>query len=135
MSRLHAISQALGDVRSHMREELPREAVGLIWDDATTSELVNTGSDGEFKVTDEDLAQAVKEVSGDRELIAVYHSHPQGSIHPSLTDVNSMREQFSNGSTVPWLIVTEDSNSLWTLSPTFQSPIRILLPTPAPSHA
>lgn len=128
IEKWQGIGDGLVEARTHAAEEYPKEAVGLIWDDGTTTELINSGGEGEFNVTDEDLAQAIKEVSGDREIAAVYHSHPKGSLALSPTDMNSMAQQFQNGLEVPWLIVTPSSHALYTLPTPNSNPVRMLIP-------
>ena len=101
---------------AHMDYDAPNEAVGLLWDDGTTTRLTNQArSPSRFSVGRTQMAEALADVDPtEKILIGLYHSHPNGMIRPSLTDEMQMCEQAHMEITLPWLIVTPDhSLHIW----------------------
>lgn len=99
-----------GEMVAHMEEEAPIEAVGWLWDDGTTTRFVNQARSTErFAVGGTQMADALASVDpGEKALIGLYHSHPNGNRLPSAYDEEQIRLQFASGIPIPWLIVTPD---------------------------
>lgn len=94
----------------HMEKEAPIEAVGWLWDDGTITRFVNQArATDRFAIGQTQMAEALAANDPEeRLLIGLYHSHPNGTPHPSDTDTEQMRLQFVSGINFPWLIVTPD---------------------------
>lgn len=99
-----------------MESESPIEAVGLLWDDSSITRLTNQArSASRFSVGRTQMAEALAATDpNEKLLIGLYHSHPNGSIRPSLADELQMCEQAHMKIALPWLIVTPDhSLHIW----------------------
>lgn len=96
---------------THMLDELPDEAVGLLWSDGSVSRLINQArSPSRFSVSQPQLAEAMDKVSPDLLLVGLYHSHPGGKEILSAEDEDQLRLQFTAGIPIPWLIINPSGN-------------------------
>lgn len=95
---------------AHMEHDAPLEAVGWLWDDGTTTRFINQARSPErFAVGTTQMAEALAAVNPDeKNLIAIYHSHPNGNTAPSKYDKEQMKAQVGVGAPYPWLIITPD---------------------------
>lgn len=102
------VNDNVTDILAHMDDDSPNECVGLIWDDGTTTRLVNQArSSSRFSVSQRQMSERLVEKTDDALLIAIYHSHPQGDPTLSPTDKQSLERQFKLGLFIPWVIVTQ----------------------------
>lgn len=70
-----------------IQKRLPAEAVGLILNDGTVVELTNLAEvDSNFQVTRKEILEALSTESS-IENVALWHSHPNGGVGPSRTDM------------------------------------------------
>lgn len=107
-------SGVLDEVYEHMMDDSPDECVGLIWGDGHVTRLINQARSHErFSVSVAQMAEALTSRTG--LIICIYHSHPGGTTGLSVDDQRSMREEWSNGYFIPWLVVTETTATLWYL--------------------
>ena len=108
----NALPPMMPKVYEHFFDELPNECVGMIWADGLVTRLVNQArAPDRFSVGLPLLAEKLGEREG--VIIAIYHSHPNGSVRLSSHDEVSMRGQWRRDIPIPWLLVTEDSSRLW----------------------
>lgn len=105
-------SDAMEKVYEHYADDLPNECVGLTWGDGKITRLINQARSHErFTVSISQMARAL--TSRDGIILCIYHSHPAGTTGLSIDDQRSMREEWSNGYFIPWLVVTETTAMLW----------------------
>lgn len=96
---------------NHMLDELPNEAVGLLWGDGSISRLINQArSPLRFAVSQPQLAEAMDAVDPEILLVGLYHSHPGGRTTLSAEDEDQLRLQFTAGIWIPWFIINPSGN-------------------------
>jgi len=92
-------------MRKHIQQALPAEACGLVGGRNNISEVVfavlnDLKSPVRFRMNAHEQVQALLKIEeGGLDLLAIYHSHPEGPAHPSQTDL----DEFAYPS-VPYLI-------------------------------
>ena len=119
-------SRVLGDIARHIVDELPKEAVGLVWEApgnlAVATSLTNTSDTPEssYAVSVAEIITEFEQASGrdivealhDGYRLTLWHSHPSGLVGPSRGDV---REKVSEGLTYMVIAVGEDESLRATL--------------------
>lgn len=126
-------TEALELIFSHMEDDLPLEACGLVWSDGSITRLINQArSETRFAVSQTLLAEELAQVDVDEKLmVAFYHSHPRGLLELSNEDHASFKDQ-SSYVNLPWLIVTSDRRArIFVWSSLHQSPMSEELEVPA----
>lgn len=82
------------EIIAHARAEMPMECCGVLAGKANKVLKLYRTTNSEkspvrYSVKPEELLQIYRELEEkDWQLLAVYHSHPQGEAFPSLTDIN-----------------------------------------------
>ena len=121
-----AITTAIPAMNIHTREGLPEEVVGLILSDGDIVRLINQArSKNRFTVSRAQMAEKLAYIDPEKHVVvAIYHSHPDGTSTLSPTDIDSMRGTWADdGLTLPWVVVCPDSRvSIWWLDPTYNQP-------------
>lgn len=87
----------------------PYEACGTIHKNFLVTQYDNTYSGDRRHGFDMEVALE------DPELLAIWHSHPTGPDCPSRDDIPSMELMALHGFNFPWVIVTPDAITRWTL--------------------
>ena len=88
------ISQQLVDeMVAHAREDLPNECCGMVGGrDGEATEVIRVVNAAatplRYEMDPQGQFDALKEIEGDGELLAIYHSHTKSAAYPSQTDVN-----------------------------------------------
>jgi proteasome lid subunit RPN8/RPN11 len=88
------ISQELVDeLVAHAREDLPNECCGLIGgEDGVATKVVRVANAAasplRYEMDSQGQFDALKEIGGEDNLLAIYHSHTKSAAYPSQTDVN-----------------------------------------------
>jgi proteasome lid subunit RPN8/RPN11 len=88
------ISQALVDeMVAHAREDVPNECCGMVGGrDGEATKVIRVANAAasplRYEMDPQGQFDALKEIEGDGELLAIYHSHTKSAAYPSQTDVN-----------------------------------------------
>lgn len=95
---------------AHFHDDLPNEAVGLLYENGLTVRLTNQArSPHRFSVGETQFHEAIMSVPSDLNLIGLYHSHPGDRRTFSETDYHVMASQFESGYPYCWVLVLRDS--------------------------
>ena len=119
------VARVLSQIRTHMDDQAAikdEEVVGMVRTDSIIIRLINQAHSAlRFDIGPVIMQEAISSLPHGISVIAFYHSHPAGDIHPSPLDQASMAEQFDAGFQMPWLIVTPETARLWWMDPTYRT--------------
>lgn len=119
------VKRTLPMIRAHMDEQLAvknEEVVGMVRTDNKIIRLINQAHSAlRFEIGPVLMQEAIASLPHGVSVVAFYHSHPAGDIHPSPLDQQSMAEQFDAHFQMPWLIVTPNSARLWWMDPIYRT--------------
>jgi [CysO sulfur-carrier protein]-S-L-cysteine hydrolase len=88
------ISQDLiEEMVAHAREDLPNECCGMVGgSEGVATKVVRVANSAasplRYEMDPQGQFDALREIEGDGELLAIYHSHTKSAAYPSQTDVN-----------------------------------------------
>ena len=112
-------STVLETLRTHARNEAPREACGVLLGDATSvieaiaARNVAPNPERAFEIDPAVLLASHRDARGRGvQVTGWYHSHPGGVAHPSVTDAARAVEDGKL-----WLIVAGDAVTAWRVVP------------------
>lgn len=124
------------EILAHYHSELPNECVGLVWADGGIKRLVNQArSPDRFSISRTQMAEQMAARPEFDLLVAIYHSHPDGSPRLSKTDEDSLRTQFRKDLFIPWVVVTPYQMILYWLNDQDKLECRTASLGMTPSHA
>jgi proteasome lid subunit RPN8/RPN11 len=83
----------IDEMVAHAREDLPNECCGMVGGaDGVATKVVrvvnSAASPLRYEMDPQGQFDALKEIEGAGELLAIYHSHTKSAAYPSQTDVN-----------------------------------------------
>ncbi len=111
------ITREFDKIQAHYLDDLPNECVGLVWNDGLIQRLRNQASSPHrFSISKPQITEKIAEREEEEEdvyLMAIYHSHPEGSTTLSWADKRSFIGQHENDLRIPWLVVVKGSACLW----------------------
>lgn len=97
-------------MQDHFLDDLPNEAVGLLYENGMVVRLVNQArSPNRFSVGETQFHEAIMSVPSELSLVGLYHSHPGGRDTFSDTDYKVMVDQFEAGFPYCWILVLKFS--------------------------
>jgi [CysO sulfur-carrier protein]-S-L-cysteine hydrolase len=85
--------QLIDEMVAHAREDMPNECCGMVGGSGGEATKVvrvanSAASPLRYEMDPQGQFDALKEIEGDGELLAIYHSHTKSAAYPSQTDVN-----------------------------------------------
>ena len=110
---LDAMVEGYSSMMDHVESDPGVEQVGLLLSTGRVIALVNEiPSPAKFEVSVDQMARALSALDPEIEtVVAMFHSHPGGSLEPSQTDRFAMTAQWADGLVLPWVIFDPETGA------------------------